>query len=203
MRYLLFPDEERALIRYLCGQVGLQFLTSDSGAARNSDPVSLIATDFPTLRANEEREYYFWCCDIGPVRRLGDVPEPRDAVDAACLRMNQEARPESWRDLIDLARTPVISWRRPLWYGSDRKCLVPGRLGAMAAKVREHPSDLRRLYGRVDRWLRRPATKLNPFEHCSGLPVAEPKNLSTFWVAAWPQGKEWVHRGGELWPWDG
>jgi hypothetical protein len=103
--------------------------------------------------------------------------------------------------MIDLSRTPVICWSRPKWYLPDRKCVVAGRLGAMAAKTKEHPAALLRLYKRVDRWLRRPAVKLNPFEHC-GIARAAPKNLNVFWVATWPQGKEWVERGGELWPWD-
>jgi hypothetical protein len=90
--------------------------------------------------------------------------------------------------MIDVARTPVICWRRPLWYRMH-SCVVAGRLGSMAARRKEQPPELLRLHAQVDRWLRGPTTKVNPFRHCSGLPVPEPSNLSTFWVAAWPVGK--------------
>jgi hypothetical protein len=148
-----------------------------------------------------EGDHTFWCPEIGPVRTLGDAPPPHEAKDAVMLQINREADPAGWRDRIDLARTPVIRWSRPRWYRKDR-CLVASRLGAMAARTKDHPPALLKLYRQIERWLRRPATKFNSFKHCSDLPVPEPPNLSHFWVAAWPQAKTWIAQGGELWPWD-
>jgi hypothetical protein len=203
MRFLLFPEEERSLIRHLYHELGLRFLATDGGATPSIDPTTRITDDFPTLLSRTEREFYFWCSEIGPIRRLGDAPAPQDAKEAVCLHVNREANPEAWEQLIDVSRTPVISWRRPVWYRPDRTCLVAGRLRSMTAKLKHYPFELRRLYQRIDRWLKKPATKINPFRHCTIPPVLEPANLNVFWVAAWPQGKAWVDRGGELWPWDG
>ena len=202
MRYLLFPEEERALISYFRGELGLRFLASDGGATADADPVERIGDEFPELMSRTEREYYFWCPEIGPVKRLGDS-RPRDIKEAVCLQVNRQSYPDNWQNLIDLSRTPIVSWRRPVWYRASRNCLVAGRLGSLTAKLKEYPPELGRLYKRVERWLRKPATKINPFRHCSNTPVPEPKNLSPFWVAAWPLGMAWVDQGGELWPWDG
>jgi hypothetical protein len=191
LRYLLFPDEERALFRHLRDELGLRPLATGGD----------ITDDFPDLIGPAQRDHYFWCPDIGPIRTLGEAPPPRDAKELVLQQLNRQADPANWRDMIDLARTPVISWHRPSWYRKDTR-VVAGRLGSMAARRKEHPPELRRLHGQIDRWLRGPSTKFNPFRHCSGLPVPEPNNLATFWVAAWPLGKAWVQGGGELWPWD-
>ena len=191
------------LIRHLHESVGLPLLTSDGGAVALADPADVITDEFPLLMARQAREYYFWCPEIGPVRKLGDAPAPRDAHEAVVLHVSRESHPDNWRDLIDLSRTPVISWRRPVWYRPDQACIVAGGLGAMTAKVKEYPEELRRLHRSIDRWLRKPAVKVNPFEHCGRTPVPQPRNLSAFWVATWPQAKKWVDGGGELWPWDG
>ena len=190
MRYLLFPDEERALYRLLQHELGLRPL---GGTNEITDELQNVKS--------LEADHYFWCPEIGPVKTLGEAPTPHDAKDAVMLQINREADPARWRDRIDVGRTPVIRWSRPRWYRKDR-CLVAGRLGAMAAGKKDHPPALLQLHRQIERWLRRPATKFNPFKHCSDLPIQEPANLSVFWVAAWPQAKTWIDQGGELWPWD-
>ncbi len=204
MRYLLFPAEERVLIRFLHEEVGLSLLVTDLAAKRQPklsfNPVASITDEFPYLYGEEVRRLVFWCRDIGPIETIGDAPPPRDARERVWLHLNRETT-KQWRDLIDFRRTPVLSWLRPAWYRRDRGCLVPGALGAMTATWKEHPAELRRLYARVKRWLEKPAVKINPFRHCRDTPVPEPKNPNIFWVAAWPEAKRWIDAGGEVWPW--
>jgi len=192
MRYLLFPEEERALFRHLRDDLGLRPLAA----------AGEITDDFPDFLRPTRRDHYFWCPDIGPLRTLGEAPPPRDAKEAVLLGLNRQADPANWENMIDLARTPVICWHRPYWYRLHG-CIVAGRLRSMAARRKEQPPELLRLHAQVDRWLRAPTTKVNPFRHCSGLARPAPSNLATFWVAAWPVGQAWIDDGGELWPWDG
>ena len=202
MRYLLFPDEERTLIRHLNVELGLQYICSDCDPP-DLDPETKVNDEFPVLFTDSQPVLYFWCSEIGPIRKLGDAPPPHDTKDKVHLQLNRDAFPDDWEEHVDLSRTPVISWRRPSWYNDDRKCLVAGRLGSTTAKENKRPHELRRLYKRVEYWLRKPAVKINPFQHCTNSPVPEPKNLNMFWILAWSKGKEWVDQGGELWPWDG
>jgi hypothetical protein len=190
VRYLLFPDEERALYRHLREDLRLTPLGGEN----------LITDDFPNLKSPGS-DHYFLCPEIGPVKTLGEAPRPRDAREAVMMGLNRAADPAGWQGMIDVARTPVIAWCRPRWYRTG--CVVAGRLGSMATTRNEQPPALRRLHSQIRRWLGKHATRFNPFEHCNDLPGGEPTNLANFWVGAWPLAKEWIERGGELWPWDG
>jgi hypothetical protein len=203
LRYLLHPTEERELIRHLTEEVGLVLLSPQA-----TDPMALISDDFPWHTYLEPRDVHdaeivFWASSIGPVRRLGDAPVPNDAAESVALKLNQDASSE-WRTLVDLARTPVISWRRPAWYRKDRRCLVPGRLGSMSTRIGVYPPALRTLFASLERWLKKRGTVVNAFDHLdlSLLSVPPPQNRRLFAVAVWPQGMAWLANGGQLWPWD-
>ena len=42
--------------------------------------------------------------------------------------------------------------------------------------------------------------RLNPFEYCPDIPVEQPRNLTAFWVWAWPEAQAWVRAVGRIWP---
>jgi hypothetical protein len=102
---------------------------------------------------------------------------------------------------IDVARSPVIRFYRSSW--NRNGCLNPGLLQAAAAPVKEQPDELLRLRRQVERWLRTAGERLNPFDHCSKSPIAQPTNLNAFWTWARPHALAWVRGGGEVWPWNG
>jgi hypothetical protein len=70
MRYLLFPEEERALVSQLVNELGLRLLATSPGEERDTDLRELIANDFPVLMSSEMHKFYFWCSAIGPIRGL-------------------------------------------------------------------------------------------------------------------------------------
>jgi len=213
MRYLLFPQEERQLLSHLHDELGLKLLASKlapGGVARiDPEPLQQVTDDLPYSTVVERKppavpphEFVFWCSDLGPIQILANAEPPGDAAEKVSLQLAQEAT-DQWRDIIDFRTTPVIIWSRPNWHRKDRSCIVSGRLRSMTVKVKDYPPEMRRLYSRIDRWLRKPAVKVNPFRHCRNSPIPEPRNLNPFWICAWPEAKAWIDQGGETWPWDG
>ena len=213
MRYLLFPAEERQLVSLLHDELELKLLASKlapDGVARvDPEPLGWVTDELPystvverNSSASPPQELVFWCSDLGPIHTLGEAEPPTDMVEKVSLRLTQEAT-DHWRDVIDFRTTPVLTWSRPSWRRKDRSCVVAGRLRSMTIKVRDYPTEMWRLFNRVDRWLRKPAVKINPFRHCKDSPRPEPRNLNPFWISAWPEAKEWIDQGGETWPWDG
>jgi hypothetical protein len=210
MRYLLFPDEEIILCRYLTSELGLKLLASnlapgnipkivEGGVPANlngfPDPAE------PKTLPNEPMHFLFWCSEIGGIETLGSAETPSDPKDRVSVILTQQAS-EQWRDVIDFTRTPVIFWARPCWYKKDHSCVVAGRMNGMTIPVKKYPVELKRLYGKIDRMLRKTGVRLNPFDYVPNTPVPEPENLNAFWVFTWPQGMSWLENGGELWPWD-
>jgi hypothetical protein len=210
MRYLLFPDEEKLLCRYLTSELGLKLLASDLAPGNIPEivergvPANLNGFPDPAeakTPPSDPTHLLFWCSDIGGIETLGSSGTPSDPKGTVSMILTQQAS-EQWRDVIDDTRTPIITWVRPRWHKKDHSCVVAGRMNGMTIPVKKYPVELKRLYGKIDRMLRKNGVKLNPFEYVSKTPVSEPENLDAFWVFTWPQGMSWLENGGELWPWD-
>lgn len=191
MNYLLLPDDEAPLRSYLTEELGLTPLGHSSHES----------SDLPRRAAPSSGrwEFVYWAEAIGPIRRLAETPEPPSATGRVMARLNHEALGESWPDAVDLARTPVIRFRRSSWNRNGH--LNPGVLQASAAPVAEQPPLLLALRRRVARWIEQEGGRLNPFEHCVDPPVPQPRSLGPFWVWARPHALAWVNDGGSVWPW--
>ena len=206
MSYLLLPEDERELVEYLCYEIGLSLLLSDvapngiPSVARN--PTAVLPSELPDrVQVGKAQVAYFifWCPSICPVHTIAQksaTTDPKDRVSEFLTRNNAGGR---YPDVIDLSATPVIRYRRCYWQTTNR--LVPGVLQAMPIRIPETPNEVLQLYRKVERWLRKRGTKLNPFEHCLDTPVPQPRNLNGFWVWAQPHALEWVRNNGEIWPW--
>lgn len=207
MNWLLMPADERELLNFLVEELGLVLLAHD--LTEHGDPVvSDPQTDgrlgeLPRQPGPSGADWDFnlWAPMIGPVRLLGDAPEPTDPKDRVMLRLNKEMTP-LWRELIDSERTPVVHFGRSRWHRNGSLC--PGVLGGQARPTREQPKELLALLRKIKRWLKSKGERLNPFEHCHvEIPVKEPpRNLNMFWVWARPAALTWVRGGGSVWPWN-
>jgi hypothetical protein len=197
MRYVLFPNEEKQLFAYLTEELSLRPLDT---------PLEDTLEDFPfrTSVANNGMicELFFLCESVGPLRRLGDITEPRDVKESVMIQVNKEVS-EQWASFIDLSRTPHLKWQRPAWLTTDKSCLIAGRLGSMTINVKDYPTEMRRIYNKVDRWLKKSSKRYDPFDYVDSIPVQRPRNTASCTVCAWPEGSRWVADGGQLWPWDG
>jgi hypothetical protein len=191
VNYLLLPEDEALLRAHLIGELGL----IPVGHSAHESP------DLPRQAAPAEGrwEFVYWAEAVGPIRRLGQSPRPPSAFDRVMDRVNRESLGDAWNDAVDLARTPVIRFRRSSWHRNGHLC--PGALQASAAAVAEQPPGLLALRRRVARWIEAEGERLNPFEHCTDPPVPQPRSLGPYWVWARPRALAWVHDGGRVWPW--
>lgn len=190
VNWLLLPDDEDELVAYVSGELGLVLV----GEGWDRDGL-------PRQFGTQPSEVVWWASDIGPIQRMGDAPPPKDAKDAVLVRLNQEADPERWKDLLDARRTPVIRFHRSNW--NRNGCLNPGLLQAMSIPLKEQPKELIRLLRQTERWLKSDGEKVNPFRHTIRTPVPEPERLGALTAWARPHALAWIRDGGKVWPWNG
>ena len=211
MSYLLLPGDEAVLVEGVTREFGLIFLASALAPAGKpkmiASPAEAVPGDLalpaqPHQQPSAPIEFFWWCSEIGPIKTLGDAPPSDNPRDRVAELLNREAT-DDWRDLIDLKRTPVIRYSRSGWHDDRRTRMRPGALRAMAMPVREQPDVLDQLHARIVRWMQNEGERLDPFDHCSDVPIERPSNTSQFSVWAWPEALAWVRGGGEIWPWTG
>jgi hypothetical protein len=217
MHLLALPEDEQEIVRYLCEEQGLKLLLSDlvdDGVPQvAADPLRALVPDLPSWRRlkaavtpgvgvtdptyRDVWDYQLWASSLGPIRTLGEAPEPRDFVDRVALQVNRAAT-ERWRDLIDCSRTPVIGLRRTSWHHSE-DCLIAGGLTAMRVRVRDLPREVASLHARVERHLKRHSQRLDPFETCHLYrgPRRDPRRSRGWWMWAMPQAQAWLAAGGQ------
>jgi hypothetical protein len=193
VNWLLLPEDERQLSRFMTEGLGLKLIS------RHLDHDESLPGPPQPFR-DEYIDMLFWAPEVGPIRRLGDAPEPIDPIDSVLLRLNRERNPGDWRNLVDSNRSPLIRFHRSNW--NRNGCLNPGLLQGMSIPVKDQPPDLMALKRKVERWLKSEGDRLNPFEHCTKTTQTAPKNLNPFWVWARPGALSWVEDGGEVWPWN-
>lgn len=194
MNWLLLPNDEQPLVEFLTGDLGLEMFGAPLGEdERLPGP--------PDPDRQERKNLVFWASSVGPIKRLGDAPKPTDPVEAVLLQRNREVNPDGWRDLVDLARTPVIRFGRSNW--NRNGCLNPGLLEGMTIPIKNQPPDLLALRRKAERWLKSDGAQVNPFEHCTkAQKPPKVKTLNAFWVWARPAALRWIEGGGEVWPWN-
>ena len=192
VNWLLLPYDEQRLTWFMTEELGLTLLTP------LADGESLPG---PPKRSQEQYvDMVFWASELGPLRRLGDAPQPTDPVDSVWFTLNRERNPSNWQNLVDSGRTPLIRFRRSNW--NLNGCLNPGLLQGMSLPIKDQPPNLMALRRKAERWLKSEGERLNPFEHCTKVTQPAPKNLNPFWVWARPEALRWVEAGGEVWPWN-
>jgi hypothetical protein len=217
MHLLALPQDEQQIVGYLCQEQGLKLLLSDlveDGVPQVADdPLRALAPELPSAKRlkaavtpgvgvtdptyQEVWKYLFWASSLGPIRTLGEAPEPRDFVERVALQVNRAAT-QRWRDLIDLGRTPVIGLRRTSWHHSE-DCLIAGSLRAMRVRVRDLPREVASLHSRVERHLKRHSQRLDPFQTCQVYhgPRHDPSRSRGWWMWAMPQAQAWLAAGGQ------
>jgi hypothetical protein len=198
--YLLLPADERLMAQVFCGEWGWAML---SGTVSRGSP-QFLPVDAPNppdaalieaLPAAGEQgmtgspAFLFWSSEWGPVVSVGDAPEPPELVRRV-IRRHRAERSGPLADLVDPYSTPLIRYQRCFWASPNH--LSPGFLKGMDRPRQEWPSALQRAFGQAERWLKRDAVKINPFDYASEDRV---ERVST-WVrpAAW----RWLQEGGRL-----
>jgi len=207
MSYLHVTDDERELVAFLCGELGAKLLLTDITTAGEpecaDDPLSALPSMLPrpaVFGSHEVRSFIFWLPAGGPVKTFRDAPPAIDARDRVARLLSQEAASERFADLIDLERTPVMTFNRSHWHAPNR--LAPGTFSSRPAKSVLIPPEVRRLYSRAQRWLRSRAVKIDPFAHCAEVKDRRPKHLGPLWVWVQPHAMALVKQGVEIWPWN-
>jgi hypothetical protein len=217
MHLLALPEDEQELIRHLCEEEGLQLLLADllqDGSPRvAADPLPALVPDLPSMKRllaavksraaasdparHQVWEYLLWAESLGPIRTLTYAPAAQDARDRVALQLNREAT-EQWRDLIDLARTPVVGLRRTHWHHRE-DCLIAGALTTMHVRVRDLPREVASLHSRVERHLKRHSQHLDPFETCQVHrgPRLDSRQTRGWRMWAMPHAQAWLANGGQ------
>ena len=176
--FLLLPDDEVALVAYLLETESLTRLAHDD-LAYGPPAVGAPATPLPLperSRHDVPARLTFWASQLGELRASADAP-----------------------GFIDHERSPILSWHRTRWHATGALC--PGRLKAQARPRKDQPKALLALHERVERWMKREGTRLNPFDHApDGAGVERPDNEKPFAVWAHPHAGRWVREGGTVWP---
>ncbi len=206
MGYLLYPEDERDLTRKLTGDFGRRLLLSDVAPQGEpllaSDPQGALPPQLPS-EPDDPRFLMFWVEDLGPIRTAGNaaaVADPADEIARVLSAQSARAANVDPQDLIDQTRTPVLGLHRTRSHSGR---LVPATLTAMPIPTSRQPTELLRRHRRVSEWLKRRGRRINPFEHCTDLPIEQPRNLNPFWVWVQPHAERWLEDGGEVWPWAG
>jgi hypothetical protein len=144
----------------------------------------------------------FWLPSFGPVRTFADAPPPSTPHDIVAQRLSSEAAEaagESSQDLIDFARTPAFVLLRSRAHSPQR--LYPGGFGVSASAAL--PPEVGAARRKAQRWLRKRAVKIDPFEHCPEVRHRRPRLLGPLWCWIQPEAWRMVQSGTEVWPWNG
>lgn len=164
---------------------------------RRPEPIAawetILSPDLPTAGDHGRGPlwvFMFWSAEWGPAVSIRDAPVPRDLVRRA---LRQAAGAEAGRldDVIDPHSSPVLMYRRCYWHADGKMGL--GFLNGMDRPRGEWPASLRGALGKAERWLKRDAVKINPFDYMEGARRIE--RVAT-WVrpAAWA----WLQNGGRI-----
>ena len=198
MSYLLLPADERLLVAHLCDVLGWQLVSGriTRGQPEPIIPWSAVLTDeLPTagdLANGPLWVFMLWSADWGTAVSIRDAPA-LTRVDQVRRALRQRAGAEAGAldDVIDAHVSPVAFYRRCYW--DDEGNIGLGFLRGMDRPRRDWPPSLRRSIGQAERWLKREAVKVNPFEHVVG---ARRIDGVTTWVmpAAWA----WLQDGGHI-----
>jgi hypothetical protein len=123
---------------------------------------------------------------------VGDAPEPKDLVRRVLRRPKGRERPDL-ENVLDPHASPVLIYRRCHWGDHPEGRLAVGFLRGMDRPRAQWPGELRRAFGQAERWLKRGAVKIDPFDYVDGT-VRIPNAVTWARPAAW----SWLERGGRI-----
>ena len=198
MSYLLLPDDEREMVRHLRADLGWTMIT---GRMERGQPVAVpepdlaLSADLPVAGDRGTGPlwvFLFWSAAWGRARAVGDAPEPRDLVRRV-LRSAHGGETGELDNVLDPHVSPVVIYRRCYWGDHPEGTLGVGFLGGMDRPRAEWPPGLRRSLGQAERWLKRGAVKIDPFDYVDGSETIA--NVVTW---ARPAAWSWLQRGGRL-----
>jgi len=95
--------------------------------------------------------------------------------------------------VLDPHVSPVVIYRRCYWEDGPEGSLGVGFLHGMDRPRAEWPPELRRALGQAERWLKRGAVKIHPFDYVDGT-RGIPNAVTWARPAAW----SWLERGGRI-----
>jgi hypothetical protein len=136
--------------------------------------------------------FLFWSPEWGRAIAVGDAPEPKDLVRRV-LRMKKGRESGALDHVLDPQASPVVIYRRCHWGDHPEGNLAVGFIGGMDRPRADWPPELRRALGRAERWLKRGAVKIDPFDYVDG--SASIPNVVTW---ARPAAWSWLEAGGRI-----
>jgi hypothetical protein len=110
--------------------------------------------------------FLFWSPEWGRAIAVGDAPDPRDLVRRV-LRMRARETGEL-DNVLDPHQSPVVFYRRCYWGDHPEGSLGVGFLQGMDRPRADWPPELRRALSQAERWLKRGAVKIQPFDYVDG-----------------------------------
>jgi len=205
MRYLLSPDEERRLLRDLKTAFGLLPLAPPDSEEYPGD-LEVLSDNIPKSPSpTQPYQYVFWANEFGPIRRVSDRAEPKDAVGRTMLQINRDAGIDN--RAVDLETTPIVSWSRTKWVDENRRWIVPSRLGSTRAVFKTLSPEYRKMFRSVERFLQGKGQVINSWDipnslKETGLEFKRPRNTRSYGVTVWPEAAAWLDHGVKIYHWD-
>lgn len=198
MSYLLLPMDEHEMVQHLCADLGWTMVTGriERGTpVAVSDPSAALSADLPVAGDHAIGPlwaFLFWSPEWGRTIAVGDAPEPKDLVRRVLRGRNGRDSGEL-DNVLDPHASPVVIYKRCHWQDHPEGNLAVGFLRGMDRPRADWPPELRRAIGQAERWLKRAAVKINPFDYIDG-----PGTIGN--VATWarPAAWSWVARGGRI-----
>lgn len=198
MSYLLLPGDEREMVRHLCSDLGWTMI---SGRIEHGTPIEVLdpsvalSADLPVAGDNMTGPlwvFLFWSPAWGRPVAVADAPEPGDLVRRILRNVNGRETGEL-ENVLDPHASPVVIYRRSHWGDQPEGQLAVGFLRGMDRPRSEWPRELQRALGQAERWLKRGAVKIDPFDYVDGSETIA--NVVTW---ARPVAWSWLQRGGRL-----
>jgi hypothetical protein len=198
MSYLLLPAHEHEMVRHLCTDLGWAMITGriEHGTPiAVSDPSVALSAELPVggdLATGPLWAYLFWSPAWGRPIAVGDAPEPTDLVRRVLRSAAGRERGEL-DNVVDPHASPVLIYRRCHWADRPEGDLAVGFLGGMDQPRAQWPRELRLALGQAERWLKRGAVRINPFDYVDGTETI-PNVVTWARPAAW----SWLEGGGRI-----
>jgi hypothetical protein len=198
MSYLLLPEDENKMVQHLCADLGWTMVTGriERGTPiAFSDPSVALSVDLPVAGDHAMGPlwaFLFWSSDWGRTIAVGDAPEPKNFVRRV-LRGRRGRDSGELDNVLDPHSSPVVIYQRCHWQDHPEGNLAVGFLRGMDRPRADWPPELRRAFGQAERWLKRAAVKINPFDYVDG-----PGTIANVTTWARPAAWSWVERGGRL-----
>jgi hypothetical protein len=198
MSYLLLPADEDEMVKHLCVDLGWNMVT---GRMERGTPIVFsdrsvaLSEDLPVAGDHAMGPLWaclFWSPEWGRPVAVGDAPEPEDVVRRV-LRGSLGRDTTELDNVVDPHMSPVLIYKRCHWQDRRDGSLAVGFLRGMDRPRSDWPPQLRQGFRQAERWLKRGAVKINPFDY-----VDEPRTIANVTTWARPAAWSWIERGGRI-----